>query len=758
MLTLHGVKTFVDVILPLPLDCLFTYLVPDSLTGHIRPGTRIRVPFGHSRTYTGVAVRVHNDEPAGYKVKPIISADETVVLVSSQMRLIDWMSEYYLCSKGDVTKAMLPVVLRPGSDCEREFKPRTECCVRLREQFDQDALNRIFDSLSRARKQYDILIAYLDLSGLADSPGSAPGLVSKRTLLSACNSPSALDSLVDKGVLEYWEHEIGWLPVYSGPVVQPNALNDDQRKAYADICSSFSSKNICLLHGVTSSGKTEVYIHLIKKVLEQGGQVLFLLPEIALTLHIMNRLQRVFGDAMCVYHSRLSDAGRAEIWKRQLGPNPYRLVVGARSAVFLPFTDLRLAIVDEEHDSSYKQEDPAPRYNARNLTMVLASFFNAKVLLGSATPSLETYSSAMSGKYGLAVMNRRYMDIPLPDIQVVDEYELRRKKRMSGLFSPLLADSIRTALRDGNQVILFRNRRGYANQVSCKSCGWTPKCECCDVGLTWHKRLGRLSCHYCGKLYELPKLCPQCGGTSFGPSGYGTEKVEEEIGRLFPEAVVGRLDTDTVTSSLAYDRIMQDFQEGVTNVLIGTQMVSKGLDFERVSVVGVLSADSIMGAPDFRSAERAFQMMQQVSGRAGRRHGRGLVVIQTRQADDDIYSYVRSGSYRDFYDREIVERQMFNYPPFCKIIYIYLKSADDVQLESAAEWLGCQLRLIFPDRVLGPDAPPVSRIQMQYIRKLMLKIESGVSTAPVRERLRLLRSEFEKRHHRVTLYFDVDPM
>lgn len=752
-------QSYVDVILPLPLEGLFTYLIPEEFSGAVSPGMRLTVPFGRTGTYTAIAVRIHCNKPENCKVKPIISVCDTLPSVSeTQLKLLDWISSYYMCAKGDVMKAMLPAALRPDGESTHGYKPCYETCVRLPEKLDPDSLGEIIGSLRRSERQQDMLLAFLNLSGMADDSDSKCSLVTKKALLAACPSEYSLNALVSKGILEVWHHEVGRLPLFDGRLFPANELNEYQKTALGQITGSFREKDVCLLYGVTSSGKTEVYIHLIKECIDNGGQALFLLPEIALTLHIMRRLQKVFGNDMCVYHSRCSDAERAEIWKRQLGPNPFKLVVGARSAVFVPFRNLKLTIVDEEHDSSYKQEEPAPRYNARNVALVLSSFYGAKVLLGSATPSLESFFNASCGKYGLAVMEHRYMDIPLPQIDIVDVFQLRRKKRMSGLFSPLLERSIREALDSGDQVILFRNRRGYAPSVYCKACGWIPKCDSCDVSLTWHRRFRRLSCHYCGKLYDMPTVCPECGSQVFDSSGYGTEKVEEEINRLFPNAVVGRLDLDTVTSPSVYSQILQDFQDGVTNVLIGTQMVSKGLDFDRVSVVGVLSAESIIGAPDFRSSERAFQLMQQVSGRAGRKHGRGHVIIQTRQADDELYSLVTAGRYVDFYEKEVDERRLFNYPPFFRITSIYMRSSDESQLDEAATWLGAQLRAVFAKRVLGPDAPPVSRIRMQYIRKLMLKVEAGVSMVPVRERLMLLKSESESRFRKVSIYFDVDPM
>lgn len=753
------VDRFVDVILPLPLDGLFTYSVPEEMAGRIMPGMRLCVQFGRSRNYTALAVRLHSLEPSGYKVKPVLAIlDETPSVNAGQMRLIDWLSDYYMCPKGDVMKAVLPAVLRPsGEGSLKEYRPRVEACVRLSFQYDENRLNDIFNSLSRSPRQVEMLTVWLDLSGVTENPDE-PKTVTRRALLGHCQSPAALSGLIQKGILENWSCETGRLPEHDGRLFQPNALNSQQSDALDDIRRCFAEKNVCLLHGVTSSGKTEVYIHLMKQYMEQGRQVLFLLPEIALTLHIMRRLQRVFGDDMCVYHSRCSDAERAAIWKRQLSDNPFRIVVGARSAIFLPFSSLGLVIVDEEHDSSYKQSDPAPRYNGRNTALMLAAFSGAKTLLGSATPSVESYYNATAGKYGLVTMSKRYLDLPLPEIEVVDVYELRRKKRMKGLISPVLENYMRQAFEDGRQVILFRNRRGYAPQILCEACGWTPKCDSCDVSLTWHRNMNRLSCHYCGKVYQVPSVCPECGCNRLSSNGYGTEKVEDEIHRIFPDVVTGRLDLDTAASPIEYNRILQDLQDGVTDVLVGTQMVTKGLDFDRVSVVGILSADSIMGAPDFRSSERAFQMMSQVAGRAGRRFSRGHVVIQTRQADNPVYSMVIGGRYSKFYESEIAEREMFSYPPYSRIVSIYLKSPDSVQLDEAALWLGAQLRQVFADRVLGPDVPYVSRIHMQYLRKLMLKIETGVSMTAVRNRLLQLRSAFDGMFRQVTLYFDVDPM
>lgn len=753
-------KWYVDVILPLPLDRLFTYSVPDTWVGKVARGMRLSVPFGRNQTYTAIVCKLHTTEPSGYEVKPFLSVlDTEPTLLENQMRLLDWIAGYYICPKGDVMKAMLPAALRPeGEGLSGGFRSHVENCVRLTFDYEEATLNSVLEGLRKAPRQAEALVVYIDISGLAENPTSEPGIVTRRALVSACGSASAVDSLISKGILEIWQNETGRLPAFDGSPFPPNRLNECQKRAFDTIRASFSEKDICLLYGITSSGKTEVYIHLMKECIESGGQVLFLLPEIALTLHIMQRLQRFFGNDMCVYHSRCSDAVRAEIWKRQLSPNPFKVIVGARSALFLPFRNLRLAVIDEEHDSSYKQENPAPRYNARNTALVLASFYGAKVLLGSATPSVETYHNALKGRYGLAQMNYRFMGFPLPDIEVVDVFELRRKKIMKGLFSPLLSGRIEEALSEGRQTILFRNRRGYSPVMSCTSCGWIPRCESCDVSLTWHRKLKRLVCHYCGKTYPLPQVCPKCGGNCFNTIGYGTEKVEEEIGKLFPSAATGRLDIDTASSPVAYERILRDFQDGVTDILIGTQMVTKGLDFDHVGVVGILDADSVMGAPDFRSSERAFQMLQQVAGRAGRRFGQGHVVVQTSQAGLPLYNMVVEGSYFDFFRQEIEERRMFNYPPFSRIVCVYLKSRDFAVVDNAAQWLGAQMRIVFGDRVLGPDAPVVQRVQMQFIRKLMLKMEYGAAVLPVRERLAALRDRLTAKYPKVTLYYDVDPM
>lgn len=674
-------------------------------------------------------------------------------MLPQQMKLLNWISDYYLCSKGDAMKAMLPAAMRPESgDKAERFKPHTETYLRLRSLPEVNS-----DVLKRSPKQAEMLDRFLQLAAYDEDPDS-PVPVSKRALLTAYPSASALNGLIEKGILETYQYEVGRLPQFKGRIFTPNVLNDQQQRAFESLKQQFQEKQICLLHGVTASGKTEVYIHLIKEQLDAGKQVLFLLPEIALTLHMLQRLQRIFGDEMGVYHSRCSNAVRVETWQKQLGSSPYRLIVGARSAVMLPFQNLGLVIVDEEHEPSYKQEDPAPRYNGRNVAMMLAQQYGARVLLGSATPSVETYNLALTGRYGLAVMDKRYKGIALPEIHLVDTGELRHKKIMKGLFSPLLKEKMAQAFAAGEQVILFQNRRGYAAQIECRQCGWVPKCDSCDVSLTYHRRMNMLSCHYCGKTYRLPTTCPSCGEHTFGNYGFGTERIEEEVQRLFPGINVLRLDLDTATTTANYEQILQDFQDGQAQVLIGTQMVTKGLDFDRVSVVGIVSADAMLAQPDFRAIERSFQMMSQVAGRAGRKHHQGSVVIQAGCLDNPVFHFVRTADYTAFYNHELAERMAFGYPPARRIIEIWMRSSDEQQINQAATMMAQLLRQIFQDRVLGPDAPSVGRVQMHFLRKVMLKVERDAPTTQVREYLLQVRHQVEQQFRQVTVFFDVDPL
>lgn len=565
-----------------------------------------------------------------------------------------------------------------------------------------------------------------------------------------------------------YEKEVGRLNHGGEPHLdQIKKLNAAQQEAYNQILFQFLSKKIVLLHGVTSSGKTEIYIHLIKEAIEKKQQVLYLLPEIALTVQMRDRLQRVFGNRLGIYHSKYSDAERVEIWKKQLSANPYDVILGARSAVFLPFQRLGLVIIDEEHETSFKQQDPAPRYHARSAAIMLARIctevngaLNTRTLLGTATPSIESYYNTKVGKYGLVSLQQRYQDIQLPEIQVVDVRDLQRRKMMSGPFSPLLLSSIRKALEADEQVILFQNRRGFAPMIECKVCGWVPHCQHCDVSLTYHKNSGQLTCHYCGNTYQVPDKCPNCGNTNLTGRGYGTEKIEDQIMEIFPEVRVARMDLDTTRTRHAYERLINDFAAGRTQLLIGTQMISKGLDFDRVSVVGILNADSMLNYPDFRAYEHAFTMMAQVSGRAGRKGKRGLVILQTKSQQLPVIQQVVNNDYTAFFDDQLDERRTFRYPPFNHLVYVFLKHRYEQVANTASMEMGTRLRQWFGTRVLGPDKPAIAKVKSMHIRKLVLKLENGIDIKKARECLRLIQSQMmqDSRYNALQIYFDVDPL
>ncbi|MCF2594020.1 primosomal protein N' [Bacteroides caecigallinarum] len=650
--------------------------------------------------------------------------------------------------------------IRVKEELKRNYKPKTEVRVRLQDNMrDEAILQKQFDLLARAPKQLALLMKYIELSGWMQE-GKLLKEVSKKTLLDASGaSASILNGLIDKHIFEIYNYEIGRLTAGKTETAPLNPLNEIQQRAFHSIMSSFHQKNICLIHGVTASGKTEVYIHLIEEVIKAGKQVLYLLPEIALTTQITERLKRIFGSRLGVYHSKFPDAERVEIWQKQLTENDYDVILGVRSSVFLPFRRLGLVIVDEEHETSYKQQDPAPRYHARSAAIMLASLYGAKTLLGTATPSMESYYNATNGKYSLVEMKERYQQIQLPEIEVVDIKELARKRRMSGHFSPFLLQKMREALENKEQIILFQNRRGFAPMIECRTCGWVPKCKNCDVSLTYHKGLNQLTCHYCGYTYSVPKSCPACGGVEIVNRGFGTEKVEDDIKQIFPDATVARMDMDTTRTRTAYERIINDFQEGRTDILIGTQMVSKGLDFDRVSVVGILNADSMLNYPDFRSYERAFQLMAQVSGRAGRKNKRGLVVLQTKSPDIPLIHQVVTNDYNALYDEQCAERSMFRYPPFYRLIYVYLKHRKEDVLEQAANCMASYLRNGLADRILGPDRPPVGRIQTLFIKKIVIKVEQQASMSKIRTYLQQVQRAImeDERFKSLMVYYDVDP-
>ena len=596
---------------------------------------RVVVPCGQKKTYTALCVEVTDKKPnIGVKnIKCIYSVlDDMPMLLPQQLKLWQWMADYYMCTLGDIYKAALPA----GLKAEDGYRPKTETYVGLTEKFhDEMALNIALDMVSRYEKQQKALAGYLELSHWAEMSGTAiPDDIKEITQTELCNvthcTTPTVKSLVKRGILEIYQKEVGRLNT-DGEFTPQNAklLNEAQQEAYNQVLMQFMKKNVVLLHGVTSSGKTEIYIHLILKALQDHKQVLFLLPEIALTVQIMERLQRVFGSRLGIYHSKYSDAERVEIWKKQVSACPYDIIIGARSAALLPFKNLGLVIIDEEHETSYKQQDPAPRYHARSAAIMLASMYGAKTLLGSATPCMETYTNAKNGKFGYVRLDKRYKDIALPKIEVVDVKDMTRRKMMKGPFSPRLLEAIQESLDNNKQVILFQNRRGFVPIVECQDCGWIPKCEHCDVSLTMHKNTNLLTCHYCGYTYAIPKVCPKCGGIHLRGRGFGTEKIEDQIMELFPEAKVARMDLDTTRTKNAYARIIEDFAYGKTNVLIGTQMITKGLDFDRVQLVGILDADSMLNYPDFRAYEHSYMMLQQVSGRAGRKGKQGFACDRT---------------------------------------------------------------------------------------------------------------------------------
>lgn len=647
-------------------------------------------------------------------------------------------------------------------ELKQSYKPKMETRVRLTpDATNEHRLHIFFDELQRrAPKQLDLLMKYLEMSGTL---GGSERPVAKRDLLQRAGAtPAVFNGLVARGVFETYQTEIGRLDTHLLPteVQPPCQLSSPQQRAHDEILSALRQKNVCLLYGVTSSGKTEIYIHLIQEVLSRGGQVLYLLPEIALTTQITGRLRRVFGSRLGIYHSKFPDAERVEIWQRQLSDHPYDVILGVRSSVFLPFQRLQLIIVDEEHEATYKQQDPAPRYHARNAAIVLASLCGAKTLLGTATPSLESWHNAETEKYALVTLSERHKAVRLPQIIPVDIRELRRKKRMNGSFSPLLLQHVREALERKEQVILFQNRRGFAPMIECHTCGWVPKCKNCDVSLTYHKGLNMLTCHYCGYTEPLPRRCPACDGTDLRARGFGTEKIEDEIKALLPEARVARMDLDTTRTRTAYERIINDFAEGRTDILIGTQMVSKGLDFERVSVVGILNADTLLNYPDFRAYERAFQLMAQVAGRAGRRDTQGLVILQTRNVTHPIIDQVIANDYESMAAGQLAERQAFHYPPYYRLIYVYLKHRREDVVEQMAQDMAGRLRNLFGNRVLGPDKPPVARIQTLFIRKIVLKVENNAPVARVRSLLTSVQRDVtsDERFKSGLVYYDVDPL
>lgn len=815
-----GTPLTVDVVLPLALPGALTYLLPPALAAHVTTGSRVVVPLGKRKAYTAIVVRCPGSPPPeGVALKAVTDVvDATPLLLPQQLELWRWMAYYYMCTPGEVMKAALPSGLKlesetlvaladdyddeaelaprearvvgiladgkplrieelarkagdaPGllpalrrliesgmvavtESLSRAYRPRTETHVRLAEAFrDEARQHALLDSLGRSPRQAEIVMGLITYTEMArrEMRRLWPG------------ADAAIAALKKKGAVETFEVGVDRLktPAPDGATAV-TALNAAQQAAHDDILRQLAERDVCLLHGVTSSGKTEIYTQLIRRELDAGRQVLYLLPEIALTTQITTRLGRLFGERMGVYHSKFPDAERVELWQRQLTDRAFSLVLGVRSSLFLPFRRLGLIIVDEEHETSYKQQDPAPRYNARDTAIMLARLCGAKVLLGTATPAVETYHKAtVTRKYGYVALTERYGGVMLPEIFVEDVKELRRKKLMKTPFSPRLAEEVRTALAEGEQAILFQNRRGYAPVLECRTCGWTPHCTACDVPLTYHRQAHRLVCHYCGAAYNVPPQCPNCEGTELREIGCGTEKIEENVQTCFPTARAARMDLDTTRTRSAYEQIISDFQNGSTDILIGTQMVTKGLDFDRVRVVGILNADQMLSQPNFRAYERAFQMMAQVAGRAGRRGRRGIVVLQTRQPALPIIRQVVENDYPAMFRGQLAERELFRYPPFVRLIDIYLKHRTEQVCAAAAETLATLLRPHFGDALLGPDRPAVGRVQYQHIRKLVLKVSLDLPTAGVRRTLLAARQVLlsQPAFRSVSLFFDVDPL
>jgi primosomal protein N' (replication factor Y) len=770
LLTLHitiiMTFRFADIILPLAVRGRFTYRIPENLSGSVTPGVRVLVQLGSRKVYSGIVCRLHNEAPGFEKIRPVLEVPDPVPLVNEkQLKHWQWISEYYICSEGEVMKAAVPAALFPSgetvSPIREKYKPKEETFIELAGKFSDDEINKIFDQLSKSPRQVKFLESYLYLTGYTGEADVKP-LRKSLLLKESGTSPGILDSLIRKGIMNTVTLEVGRLKDHGNKHEPLRHLSENQNVTFVTICNSFREKDIVLLHGVTSSGKTEIYIHLIEEQLKRGKQVLYMLPEIALTAQIILRLQKHFGAVTGIYHSRFNDQEKVEIWKRVADENPdtgYRLILGVRSSIFLPFYNLGLVIVDEEHDTSYKQHDPAPRYHARDSAIMLAALHKAKTVLGSASPSIESYNNALNGKYGFAELKERYGQIKLPSIIVANTHEAFRKKLMVSHFTPELLEAVDRALVRNEQVILFQNRRGFSPYIECPECGWIPVCKQCSVNLTYHKTENRLVCHYCGYTSQMPSKCGSCNYPGLKTKGFGTEKIEDEIKIIFPEARVARMDQDTTRTRNSVNRIIQAFEEHRIDILIGTQMISKGLDFENLTVVGILNADNLLNYPDFRAHEKSYQLMEQVSGRAGRRQKQGKVVIQTSDPSNKIIRLVLQHDYLTMFRMQVEERKNFNYPPFCRLIRISIKHRDKILLNKYAEILGEDLKTIFGKRVLGPEFPLISRIQLWYIKTILIKIEKEKPAVKAAQLIieSISRLEKEKGATSLRIAIDVDP-
>lgn len=822
---------YAEVLLPLPLQGTFSYEVPAEMAGKVMSGHRVLVQFGKKKYYTGIVIGLSPVKPQGFEVKPIIMLlDDKPIIRHPQLKLWDWIADYYLTTPGEVMKAALPAALKVESETfvepnpdyepapgnmppEREsvilqilvhegkrmtvaqieratgytntsatitrmleqnmvsiseklverYTSRKVTYVRiLADRNDSTRLHEVFDMTARAAKQQKALMALMEMSNILKQGKDLVEVTLNDLMKRAAVTRAVISELEKKGIVEIYRRQINRFSLSGMVTGELPKLSEAQSAALDALHKSWLAHDVTLLHGVTSSGKTEVYIHLIDYMLRQRRQVLYLVPEIALTTQLTDRLQRVFGDKVVIYHSKFSDNERVDIYRKILSSNEPMVILGPRSAIFLPFADLGLVIVDEEHESSYKQQDPAPRYNGRDASMILARMHGAKTLLGSATPAIDTYYKAQNGRYGLVTLAERYGGVELPEIELVDTAKAMRTRTMQGALALSTIGKIKTAVGRGEQAIVFLNRRGYAPVAQCKLCAWIPKCEHCDVSLTYHKRIDKLVCHYCGAIYPLPVTCPACREPSIEVYGYGTERMEDEISPVLADATVLRMDLDTTRNKDGYEKIISDFSQGKAQVLVGTQMVTKGLDFDRVRTVAIVNADSLVNQPDFRASERAFNMISQVAGRAGRRDVRGTVMIQTRQPSHPIFPFITSHDYAGFYEAELQERGRYNYPPFTRLIYIYIKHRDPRAADELAVAHARRLRELFGNRVFGPEEPVVARVQTLYIRKIMLKIEVVASMKKVKQILRAAYEELHASRHPAVagaiVYYDVDPM
>ena len=741
-----------DIILPLAIGDVYTYNIPESIQ-YPQIGMRVLVPLGR-KSIIGIIYRRHEGELApNIKVRDIIQViDERPIVTSKQLQLWEWLAQYYMCTLGEVMAAALPSEI-----IDDNYSAATTQYIQLSPAYlAKEAQEQLLGELKRAKKQEQLVRDFLRLAQNYQ--------VERRTLLEQSGvSGAILRTLIDKGIFLEEERPISRLRQYTGETQQPHSLDSQQSRAIAEIRESWQEKNVTLLHGVTSSGKTEVYIHLIEEVLQLGKQVLYLVPEIALTTQLTDRLQAVFGDKLVVYHSKFSNAERVEIYHKVKGDEAMRrearVILGARSAIFLPFSELGLIIVDEEHEPSYKQQDPAPRYHARSAAIMMAGWYGAKVLLGTATPSIESYHNALSGKYGLVEMTERFQGLQLPQITMIDLQRQYHRKEMYGHFADPLVYRIREELAKGKQVILFQNRRGYAPFLQCPSCGEVPKCPNCDVSMTYHKANRTLVCHCCGHSTRIPSKCPKCGG-EMRTQGFGTERLEEEIKGLFPDARVARMDLDSTRKKDSYQQIIDDFASHRVDILIGTQMVTKGLHFNDVSLVAVLQADSLLNMPDFRSYEQAFQMLEQVSGRAGRTGSQGEVMIQTFNPKNPVFEYLKAHDYKGLYQQQIADRELFKYPPYQRLIMLTLRHRDLDRLDVAATLLQQRLQQSFGERVSGVIIPSVTKVSNQWVRQIRLRVETTANIARAKALLKehIAFVQQQEKCKGTIIMPDVDPM